>query len=114
MDKKEEFKSFVKKNPILTKYIKDGTMTWQKFYEIYDIYGEDNNAWDTYISPIAQAASVSSIADIMGFIKNIDLDNIQNGINSIQRVVGVFQDLANNKPAKSEYKPRPTYKHFED
>ena len=45
MDTKEKFKIFVKKNPILIKYVQNGSMTWQKFYEIYDMYGEDNNAW---------------------------------------------------------------------
>ncbi|MBQ8234107.1 MAG: hypothetical protein IJZ36_00810 [Bacilli bacterium] len=111
MDKKEEFKLFVKQNPILTKYIKNGTMTWQKFYEIYDIYGSDNTAWDIYLN---NTPTTLTNNDILGFLKNIDLDSIQNGVNSIQRVLGVFQDLASNNTSKTEYKPRPTYKHFED
>ena len=111
MDKKEEFKLFVKQNPILTKYIKNGTMTWQKFYEIYDIYGSDNTVWDIYLN---NTPTTLTNNDILGFLKNIDLDSIQNGVNSIQRVLGVFQDLASNNTGKTEYKPRPTYKHFED
>ena len=46
---KESFKEFVKKNPRLIKYVKNNEMTWQKFYEIYDIYGEDKNAWSEYL-----------------------------------------------------------------
>ena len=38
MGKVEEFKNFVRDNPILISYIKSGEMTWQKFYELYDIY----------------------------------------------------------------------------
>ena len=49
MDKKEEFKAFVRKNPILVKYVKNNEMTWQKFYEIYDIYGENNDVWIDYL-----------------------------------------------------------------
>ena len=45
MDKKEEFKAFVRKNPILIKYVKNNEMNWQKFYEIYDIYGETHEVW---------------------------------------------------------------------
>ncbi len=47
--------------------------------------------------------------------KNVDLDSIQNGVNSIQRVLGVFQDFnKKDTPTKETYKPRPIYKHFED
>ena len=48
MSKKEEFKNFVKTKPELVSYIKDGNMTWQKFYEIYDLYGSDEEAWKDY------------------------------------------------------------------
>ena len=50
MAKIDEFKMYVKKNPKLINYVKDGSMTWQGFYEIYDLYGEDNNAWSKYLS----------------------------------------------------------------
>ena len=48
--KKEEFKEFVKKNPKLITYVKNNEMTWQKFYEMYDLYGESNDVWNEYIS----------------------------------------------------------------
>lgn len=116
MDKKEAFKNFVKDNPVLVKYIKDGSMSWQKFYEIYDIYGNDSNAWKDYLGVATAATVAASSTDILGFIKNLDLDSIQSGVSSVQRVVGVFQDLVGNKGSttKSEYKPRPTYKHLDD
>ena len=40
--KQEEFKNFVRTKPELIKYVQNGKMTWQKFYEMYDLYGEDN------------------------------------------------------------------------
>lgn len=43
MDKKEEFKLFAKKHPELINYLDNHKdMSWQKLYEIYDIYGEDD------------------------------------------------------------------------
>ena len=38
--KKDDFKNFVRTKPELIKYVKNGEMTWQKFYEIYDLYQE--------------------------------------------------------------------------
>lgn len=122
MDKKEEFKVFVKENPRLLKYVKSGEMTWQKFYEIYDMYGKDDNVWNDYLkvgvtSAAATAASAFSFGDVMNWVKGINLDSVQNGIGNLQRVIGMVQDLTNKDSSdtkKEEYKPRPLYKHFDD
>lgn len=117
MDTKEKFKDFVKKNPILLKHVKNGDMTWQKFYEIYDMYGEDETAWNDYLKPIATATATAATTsfDLMSFFKSLDLDSIQNGVNSMQRVLGLLQDMTTKKSQDSEpRKPRPLYKHFED
>jgi len=126
MAKIDEFKSFVRQNPNLANYIKDGSMTWQKFYELYDMYGSENEVWNSYkkndvrndnVTKTAAPLGSFTLADTLNFIKNIDLDSLQNGISSIQRVVGVVSDLTNKNTVsqnKSEYKPRPLYKHFED
>lgn len=124
MTKKDEFKEFVRKNPRLISYVKKGDMNWQKFYEIYDLYGEEESAWSSYLIKEEELRNVTTTAttgigfnEIMNFIKNIDLDSVQEGVNSVQRVLGVIQDLNvkdDSKSKKEEYKPRPLYKHFED
>lgn len=117
MGKIDEFKEFVKKNPKLVKYVKNGESNWQKFYEIYDLYGEDNEVWKDYLGVATEAAaSGAALTDLFGWIKNINLDSIQSGVNNLQRVLGVVQDLKGNEESKptNEYKPRPMYKHFED
>lgn len=120
MDKLANFKEFVKKNPSLIRFVRNNEMTWQKFYELYDLYGPDHEAWNTYLLPsataVAEASAVKETSDIFSWFKNIDLDALQENIGSIQRVVGVLQDLGSNKEEsiKPEYKPRPLYKHFED
>lgn len=120
----EEFKGFVRKNPKLIKYTKSGEMNWQKFYELYDLYGEDETAWKPYltgeqlIKESLPVAGITSFADLMGLLKNVDLDSVQNGVSSIQRVLSVIGDLTGKEDTKTEkkteYKPRPLYKHFED
>ena len=45
---KEQFKEFVKTKPELATYVENNEMTWQKFYELYDLYGEDETIWRKY------------------------------------------------------------------
>ena len=114
MSKKEEFKEFVRRNPNLIKYVRSGESNWQKFYEIYDLYGEDNAVWKEYLGVSATATTVGTI-DALNWLKNINLDSVQSGVASIQKMLGMVQELTSkdDKP-KEEYKPRPVYKHFED
>lgn len=112
MGKIDEFKEFVKKNPKLIKYVKNEESTWQKFYEIYDLYGEDENAWKDYLGV---ATTTLAATDLFSWLKNINLDSIQSGVNNLQKVLGVVQDLkGSEEKVTNEYKPRPMYKHFED
>ena len=116
---KELFKEFVKKNPSLIKYVNNNEMTWQKFYELYDMYGEDEKIWNKYLKQekkdIPNLSAVTTFTDFINFIKTVNLDGLQEGINSVQRVLGIFQDFTKKDNSnKEEYKPRPIYKHFED
>lgn len=110
MNTKEKFKDFVKNHPELLKHIKDKSKTWQDFYEIYDMYGEDEQVWRDFIKTSTTLPSF----DLMGFLKNIDLENIQEGVNSVQRVLGLLQDIKPNNENNIIRKPRPLYRHFDD
>ena len=123
--KKDEFKEFVRKNPKLISYVKNNEMTWQKFYEIYDLYGENNDVWNNYIKPsenkstsneIKTGVAGLTISEVVNWFKNVDLDGLQEGIGNVQRVIGVVQDFSkkDTKTSADTYKPRPLYKHFED
>ena len=127
--KKDEFKVFVRKNPKLIKYVKTNEMTWQKFYEMYDLYGEEESAWKDYLGETkvenntVETATKSgvtglSLSEVVNWFKNVNLDGLQEGIGNVQRVLGVVQDFSKKDNSieniKSAYKPRPLYKHFED
>lgn len=117
MDKKSEFKEFVKEHPSLIKFVRTGDMNWQKFYELYDLYGGEGEAWIPYVTPqVAEKTATAAVGttDFLGWLKQIDLDSVQSGINSLQRVLSVVTDLKTPETKKPEYKPRPLYKHFED
>ena len=112
MDKKEEFKNFAKNHPELISSIKSGDTTWQKLYEIYDIYGEDNKAWDNYFNR-------SSNLGIKDIVKNIDMESVQKHINTAQKALGIVQELTGKGTSvvgtiKGPVTPRPINKFFED
>ena len=116
MNKKEEFKRFASLHPELVKYIKNGNMSWQKFYEIYDIYGEDSNAWSEYLN---NTNTNNSLNQITKMVKNVDMDSIQKHINTAQKALGFISELTTKNPssvnvAKGPITPRPLNKFFED
>lgn len=120
--KKEQFKEFVKNNPKLITYVKNNEMTWQKFYEMYDLYGEEENIWKDYLNTkeevkevVKTATTAFSLSEVVNWLKNVDLDGLQEGIGNVQRVLGVVQDFTKKENKEiNTYKPRPLYKHFED
>lgn len=118
----DNFKLFVKKNPKLVNYVRNGNMSWQKFYEIYDLYGEDNSIWNEYLKEEksenreVKKSSSSTFSNILEMAKNIDANKLQDGISSIQKAIGLFGDmLLKDKPdTDSTYTPRPVYRRFDD
>ena len=121
--KQEEFKNFVRTKPELIKYVQNGEMTWQKFYELYDLYGEDNNVWNEYINKDTtvnttktESKKSSKFSDILDMAKNLDTNKLQDGISSVQKAIGLIGDMLvkDKKPDASTYNPRPIYRRFDD
>lgn len=120
---KEEFKSFVRKNPSLIKYVNNNSMTWQKFYEMYDMYGESNDVWNNYLNTTSNnivktstlSSSENAFRELVNTVKTINLEKVQKGINSLQKTISLVQELgSSNNTTPKEYERRPIYKHFED
>ena len=122
MDKKEQFKNFARIHPELVEYIKNGEMTWQKFYEIYDIYGEDTTAWNSYLKKDnrSQPTSSDSISTITEKLKNIDMKSIQEHIKTAQKALTLVSELTGKSETTSPLTatvpkvPRPITQFFED
>ncbi len=123
MAKIDNFKLFVKNNPNLITYVKNNTMSWQKFYELYDLYGEDNSVWNEYLnkdttvnSTKTESKKSSKFSDILDMAKNLDTNKLQDGISSVQKAIGLIGDILvkDKKSDVSTYNPRPIYRRFDD
>ena len=117
MSKKEEFKIFVKEHPELIKYVKTGNMSWQKFFEIYSIYGNDQNIWNKYFNDDNSSSKETiNVSDLVNMVKKLDLDSVQKNITNISKALDLVQSLITKDeiPSSDTYTPRPLYKKFED
>lgn len=123
---KEDFKRFVRSHPELIQHVNNGSMSWQKFYEMYDIYGENNSIWLKYQdSEIGDTKSVNetkkitstvgdtSLKDLFNMVKKIDLDSVRKGAEGLQKAIALVQDFGGTKTTNN-YQARPLYKHLED
>ncbi len=131
---KVEFKEFVKKNPHLISYVSTGKTTWQKLYELYDLYGETSTIWNNYQDENTTKTTSKlnnnfnqnqtnnnsnplAFKELLNMVKGIDLNNVQKGLNSLDKAIealkGIVPSTVSETPLK-DYQPRPTYKYFED
>ena len=99
------------------------TMTWQKYYELYDIYGENNNIWKEYfVSPNSlsrQTTSPTTFKEFFNTFRNLDLDSVQKGVANLQKTIGLLQEIGlgagkTTTPTTNTYEPRPMYRYFDD
>ena len=123
---KEKFKSYVKLHPELITFVKNNEMSWQKFYELYSLYGEDEKVWDPYLkkevnqtsSNITTNNSHLTFSDLIGMAKKINPEQLQSGITSLQKALGLVQDLVikdkGTKEVVNNYIPRAINRRFED
>lgn len=103
MDKKEEFKRFASNNKYLVNVVNSGKSTWQKLYETFDIYGEDESIWSTFKSiNKTKEESKLSVKSIIDNIKKIDVDKLEENIGSLEKALGFLESLIGSKEEKKE------------
>lgn len=122
----DEFKLFVRANPFLISYIRDGKKSWQDLYEMYDIYGDNEEYWNKYLEEVSTSNNTTQeksssnsftehIDEFIKMAKNVDVDKVQEGITSLQKTLALFGDLFASKSNNTKgYNPRPLYRRFDD
>lgn len=113
---KETFKSFARNHPELAKQVLNNKVSWQKLYELYEIYGENNNIWNEFISTSNNQTTITTFKELFTNFKNIDLDSVQKGITNLQKTLGLLQDLGVGQRTNQslQYEPKPLFRYFED
>lgn len=125
MNKIDEFKNFVRTKPQLISYVRSGEMTWQKFYELWFLYGADHEVWNKYnvnkdTNKTESKQESFNLTEFFKAFKNVDLETVRQSITGIQKAIGLVQEITNkgnhqeNIEIKEPYKPRPIYRRFED
>ncbi len=114
----ESFKAFVRERPALADAVANKNMTWQGFYEMYELYGPNHDVWQKYLISKASTTNKNfSFKDIFNTFQSMNMEDIQKGINSIQKGINYVKDIVDTKTEpvkKSSYEPRPIYKYFDD
>ncbi|MDD6652257.1 MAG: spore coat protein YlbD, partial [Clostridium sp.] len=104
MSKLDNFKKFVSNHPEFADYVKKNNVSWQSFYELYDLYGEDDEIWKKYIKD--DISDQISIKGLLNTLKNINIDSLEENISSIQKAVGLVEELT-RETKKEEEKANP-------
>ena len=98
-EKLEEFKSFIKRHPLLKNEVQSGRKTWQELYEDFVLLGEDSYSDDQkeeskeVKKDETKSNSINPeniINSVMGYVKKIDPDTITKTVTSIQKVIELF------------------------
>ena len=105
MSNKDNFKKFIHSHPEYIDYIKENNISWQHMFELYDIYGEDEKIWEKYLSTPNIKDSVS-IKGLLNTIKNINLDSLEENISSIQKAVGLVEELTKKEIEEEKKTPK--------
>ena len=108
MDRKSEFKEFVKKYPSFASYVQNRNTTWQELYELWDMYGDDDKVFSRY------KTVGTDLNNVINGIKNINMDSVKKNLNSIEKGIKLLQDFVKKEDTVPTYEPRPIFKRFED
>lgn len=95
-----QFKEFVKNNPKIIQEVRKGKVTWQELYEDWYLLGEEDSRWET-IGTVKESSDNDSnteskgdwMSNIIGMVKNMDPNQMQNYINNLNQALGAIQSV---------------------
>lgn len=106
---KERFIGFVKNNPALVDYVKKNNTSWQSLYEVYALYGENEEVWSKYLN-----SKENSVNELVGMIKSINLESVRKVVDGLQRTISLVQDISGKGETVEPYEKRQKYEDLDD
>ncbi len=97
---KDNFKEFASRNKYLASSVTSGKTSWQKLFELYDIYGEESDVWNEFknIRKVKEETKLSdTVKSVVDNIKNIDVDKLEENIGSLQKALGFLEEIMVSK-----------------
>ncbi|WP_453997168.1 spore coat protein YlbD [Bacillus nitroreducens] len=110
----QEFKSFVKKHPLLIQEVRKGDLNWQEVYEDWYILGEDDEKWNKYKEKDSQnddSDKVDFIGKIFSTLKNADMNNLQQHISNVGEALSTIQAVIHQFRGEEKSTQQPSSPH---
>lgn len=96
----EQFKNFAKKNPKIFDEVKNGNSTLQELFEEWYLLGEEDPRWESFRSEdgssennVSEKTKTDRVQQILGAIKNIDANQMQQYIGNLSQALGAIQGI---------------------
>lgn len=104
MEKKEQFKEFVGKHPLLKFEVRDNKRTWQNIFEEWDLLGGEDESWKKYVENekkdnLNTVMGQETIRNVMGYIKKINPDSISKTLNNVNKIASLLTGFTGSKAA---------------
>jgi len=100
MDKKEEFKAFIRNKEFLIDKVNRGETTWQKLYEIYDLYGESASVFNE--SRKEEEVRENKANNLLKAFEDIDVNKINENLEGVRKILAVLGEFTRKDDAKSK------------
>jgi hypothetical protein len=110
----QEFKNFIKKHPKLITAVRNNERTWKDTYEEWFLLGEDHDTWKQYkddSSGEQQGSQAEMLKNILGMVKNVDMNQLQNNISQVSGAISSIQEILQTFQKPQQHHPQQQQPH---
>ena len=105
MEKLEKFKEFIKDKEFLIDKVNNGETTWQKLYEVYDLYGESASIFTNKETNRETTTENNKANNLLKAFEGMDMNKINENLEGVRKILAVLSEFTK----KDDGKPKRTY-----